>query len=363
MTEILSLDTGAINLPFTAVDMTRAINELPTPFGQMTSEGYFPAEPLASSNVEITIENDVLTALPQTGDGPPTMSKQGTAKSLIFKVPTISHLDNFWAKDIRNMLAIIGRSKKPETAADLMNKRLMRFKNKFNLTWELMRMSCAKGKIVDGAGNEIYDLYAAFELTKKVVYFDLDNAASDVSESCDLLWALMTQDLADEVMSGITVKCSRSFFSKLIKHGSVKQYWQQSENALQMMNLARGTDGGYRPRGFTIGNVRFEEYAVAVPMWGGTNTLIIAATKGHAFPTGTLDTHVTYVAPPNDLRSLDGGLADVTDAIHITTEPMKHGKGLEILGEMNALPLWRRPNLLVECDAGAGTSTVPRGEA
>lgn len=362
MTDVVTLDTSDINLPFTAVDMTRAINELPTPFGQMTSEGYFPAEPLASSSVEITIEDDVLTALPVTGDGPPTVSKQGTAKSLIFKVPTISHQDNFWAKDIRDMIAIINRSKSPETAANLMNKRLQRFKNKFNLTWELMRMSCAKGVLVDGKGTTIYDLFDAFEITKKIVYFDLDNANASVPESCDLLWALMTQDLADEVMDGITVKCSRSFFSKLIKHASVEKFWEQSENALQMMNLARGRDGGYRPRGFTIGSVQFEEYAVAVPMWGGTNTLIIAATKGHAFPTGTLDTHVTYVSPPNDIRNLNGGLAQVDDAIHITTENMKHGKGVEILGEMNALPLWRRPKLLVECDAGSGTSTTPRGE-
>jgi hypothetical protein len=153
-------------------------------------------------------------------------------------------------------------------------------------------------------------------------------------------------------MTTIEARVSRQFFNLLVQHPKVEKFYLQAEQALNLVNLARGQDGSYRPRSFTFGNITFIEYSAVIPMWGGTSTPLIAATKGHAYPAGTQDSHVTYVSPPEDIRVLDGSAADVADAIHITTEPMKHGKGVEMLGQMNALPIWRRPKLLVELDSG-----------
>jgi hypothetical protein len=83
-------------------------------------------------------------------------------------------------------------------------------------------------------------------------------------------------------------------------------------------------------------------------MWGGTSARIVEANTGYAFPTGTVDSHITYAAPPLDIRVLDGEPAPEDDLIHITTEVMKHGAGIEFKAQMNPLPLWRRPNLLVK---------------
>jgi hypothetical protein len=359
----LNTQTG-FALPFTNVQITNAMHELPTPFGQLTAENYFPAEGngLATMYVEIDLINDVIRALPVTGKGAPTQAKGSTAKSLIFPLQTIKHQDDVLAADIKSMLTIAQRSKNPATFADLFNKRLQKLKNKFNLTWELMRMSALKGVIIDGGGTQLLDLYAAFEITKKIVYFDLSNASADPMTACDLVYQLITQDLGEEVMARVKCKVSRSFFNKLIAHAKVKQYWLNAQQALNMANLVRGNDGGYQPRRLEFGNILFEEYGVAVPMWSGTSTLIIAADKGHAYPDGTLDSHATYYAPPDDIRELDGEPVSPDALIHVTTENMKHGAGVEMLGQMHALPLWRRPKLLVELDAASGTSTIPTGE-
>jgi hypothetical protein len=242
----------------------------------------------------------------------------------------------------------------------------MRLRLKFNMTWELMRTSALAGIVVDGAGVEIVNLFTALNLTQKVVYFDFSastpsSPGTAVQTACDLLYQLITQDLSDETMDSVRVKCSRGFFNQLINCPEVKEFYLQAEQAVQLANVVRGKDGGYRPRTFAVYNVVFEEYPAIIPMWGGSSSPIIAANTGSAFAGGTFDTHVTYIAPPEDIRELDGEAASISDAIHITTEPMKHGKGVEILGQMNALPIWRRPNLLVQCQAGSGSSTTPIG--
>lgn len=360
-TTVVSPDTTAINLPFTDVEVTRAINQLPAAFGQLGAEGMFPVDPLPTPFVEIDIINDVVTALPVTGDGPATVARHGTGESRIFRIPHIEHQDAIRSADIRGWLAIAGRTKGPETLVGLLNKRLLTFKRKFDLTLELLRITSLKGVIADGKGTELYNLFTAFGLTKKIVYFDLSNASADIQGACDLVYQLITQDMSDEVMTTVRVKCSRSFFNSLIQHAKVEKFWLNSQNAVQLVNIARGEDGSYRPRQFEFGNIQWEEYSAVAPMWGGTATPVIASGKAHAFPGGTLDSHVTYTAPPDDVRELDGSAPGAEDWLHVTTEPMKHGKGVEMLGQMDALPFWRRPKLLVELDAASGSSTTPTG--
>jgi hypothetical protein len=351
--------TGSATMPYSDIELTRLINNLPTPFGQLRAEGMFPADGLASQYFQITEENNVISALPVTDGGNATTSRHETGDAKIYRVPTIEHLDNVRAEDIRGWLELADRSKSPATLADKVNKRLMRLLLKFQMTWELMRMSALKGIVVDGAGTTILNLYTAYEITQKTVYFNFSDATSKILEHCDTVHQLIAQDLSDEMMTGIRAKVSRTFFNQLIQHPNVTEFWLQAEQALALANPARSPDGGYRPRTFRFGDITFEEYSAVVPMWGGSSQPIVAAGKGHAFPDGTLDTHVTYIAPPKDIRVLDGEPASVTDAIHVTTEPMKHGKGVEMLGQMNALPFWRRPKLLVTLDAGAGTNTPP----
>jgi hypothetical protein len=360
-TNVITPAQGPIALPFTELEITQAINVLPVQFGQLAQEGMFPDDPTVGQLVQIDIINGVLTALPVTEDGAPTVAKHDGRDVIIFRIPKIKHQDDVLAGDIKSMLSIAARFRgDPETFSGLFNQRLQRLRNKFDLTRELMRMSALKGIIVDGAGTALYNLYEAFGLTKKIVYFDLTNANADIDAACDQVHMLITQDLSDEVMTRVRAKVSRRFFSRLVGHAKVKEKYLQSTNALALANIVRGKDGGYMPRTFEYGNILFEEYSAVVPMWGGANTPIVTVGKGHAFPDGTLDTHVSYVAPPDDIRQLEGGPASLSDVIHVTTELMKHGAGVEMLGQMHALPLWKRPNLLVELDDASGSSTVSK---
>lgn len=339
-----------IVLPYTNVELTSAVNNLPPTFGRLNAAGMFAPVGLATSIVEIDIENGVISALPVTNDGKPsTVAKKDTGNALFFKIPNISHLDNIMAGEIRNMLMIYNRTKLPATLATLMNKRLQqRMRPKFDITLELMRMSSLKGQIIDGAGTVLYDLFTAFGVAQPTVNFQFSSDTFDVRKACGAVVGLMEDNLSDEVMTGVKAYVDSGFFDKLVGHPRVEKFylnWQASE---ELSNPKRGTDGTYRPRTFAFGNVLFEEYRANVPMWGGGNQRIIDADTGHAFPMGTIDSDATYTAPPLDVRELDGSAAGTDDLIHITTELLKHGEGQELKGQMNALPLWRRPKLLVK---------------
>lgn len=351
MTQLIT-QSDTITFPFTDVELTNSINVLPPLSSRLAEAGMFPVDGLASALVEVDIENGVISALPVTQDGKPsTVAKRETQSARIFKIPNVSHVDSMMAAEIRSMLAIFERTKKPATMAKIMNKRLARLRMKHDITLELMRMSALKGILIDGAGSTIYNFFTAFGLSQNTVSFALSDSTTDVLAKCAQVIGLMEDNLSDEVMTGVKVYVDTLFFNALIAHPNVNKFWLNWDAAQKMANPNRSVSGQYRPRTFEFGDILFEEYRWNVPMWGGTNTRIIEASTGYAFPQGTVDSHYTYAAPPLDIRVLDGQPADEGDLIHVTTEVLKHGAGIELKGQMNPLPMWRRPALLVKLTA------------
>ncbi len=348
--------TGASPLPYTNIDYSLAINELPPQYGYLRRQGLFTEEELlATEFFEINIENDVITVLPIGR----SEAKKGSSTGLIFRVPQVEHEDAITAKEIKNMMALYADGRRPDTLNRQMTRKLANLRKKFDLTREWFSWGALKGIITDGKGTEVLNLFTAFGIAQKEVYFDLSDPTTDVEAKCNLLYQLISQDLTDESMTTVSVEVDSGFFQKLINHANVKEKWLQSENALALANLMRGKEDQWQPRTFTYGNVTFHENPAIIPLVTGP-TRVIAADTGHAYPEGTTSTHVTYGCPPDDVALLDGSDVSAEDAaIWITEKVMSHGKGIELLGRMNQLPFWRRPKLLVKVYAGDGASTVP----
>jgi len=214
-------------------------------------------------------------------------------------------------------------------------------------------MGGLKGVIIDGANNQIVDLYAAFEITQKTVYFDLGNANADIQGACRLLRDIFAYNLSDEVMTRIAVEVDPTFFDRLIAHPKVKEFWQNTESFKTFANMAQKQEDNFQYREFVLHNVLFRENPAVVPFKTGPQALI-AENTGHAYPEGTLDSHSMFIAPPDDINELDGSAASEADWIHITEKLLDHGEGIELKGQMNALPIWKRPKLLIKVSAAAG---------
>jgi hypothetical protein len=347
------LASGASLLPLTAAEHTGLINSVPDQFGQLNADGMFPTDGLDTPYVRVDMDDGVITALPVTDGGrPSTIARHGKGKGVIFEVPNVSHEDSVLAGDIRKWLAYAKRTRTPDEA--LINKIETRHKRnrlKFSITLEIMKLSSLKGLIVDGANTLIYDLYDAFGVTKRTVYFDLDDPDFDVPEAIESVLSGTEDNLVNDTMTGLETRMAPEFYSKLIRHPSVERYFAGTPAMLQLLNQQREKTVNSFRRVIEIAGVTIREYRARVKLWGQDGTTrLLGATEAVSYPTGTIESHITYAAPPLDIRELDGSEASSSDEdlIHFSEEVMKHGAGLEWKYQMNALPIWRKPALTTE---------------
>lgn len=345
-------------LPYLASDHVGLINAIPATFGQLNADGMFPAEGLDTPYVRISMQNGVLRALPVTPGGrPSTLSRHGDGKSVIFEIPNISHEDSVLAADLRKWRALAARSRQPELIlVDQIERRHRSNRLKFDITLEVMKWGALKGQIRDGANTLLYDLYDVFGLEQEVIYLDLDDEDFDLPAGIEAIVGGTEDRLINDVMSGVELRASPELYNKIISHPSLTKFYANTPAMLQLLNQQRQVVNGQYRRTINIAGLDIKEVRTKVRLWGSADdadpTRLVADGEGYAYPVGTFESQATYAAPPLDIR--EQGAAGVDDLIHMTEEVMKHGAGLEWKYQMNALPIWQKPQLLTKVVIGAG---------
>lgn len=343
-----------IVFPYTAVQMTGQVNRFPNLYGLLNDLDLFPSAGSVSTLIEVRRDEHTLSVLPAKERGaPPSVAERKRGDVLYFEVPHFPHLDLITPRDLQNMVSVNGSSVHPRTLAEEMAKRLFAIRNKHAVTREWIRMGALKGRIVDGEDNPVYDLFEAFGFTKKVVYFDFSNNSADIDGQCAALFEHIATNLRGEVMSRVEAIVSPSFFNKFIQHPKVQKFWLNWSNAEKLAQVDRTKTGGQLGRTFVYQNIMFREYYGLAPVKIGgapVSKPFVDADKGHAYPAGTLDTFKTYDAPPDDIRYAN----EMPGAeVFISPKILDHGQGVELLTQSNQLALVRRPEVLVEVNAGA----------
>nr|WP_314123479.1 major capsid protein [uncultured Brevundimonas sp.] len=346
------LPGNGMMLPFTAAEHGGLISSIPDTFGQLNADpNLFVEDGLDTPYVRIDMEDGVITALPVTDGGrPSTIARHGKGRGVIVEIPNVSHEDSVLADDLRKWNAYARRTNVPEEA--LLNKVETRHKRnrlKFDITREVMKMSALKGQIRDGANTLIYDLYKLFDVQKRVVYFDLNDPNFSVPEAFEQLISGTEDNLVNDTMDGLEVRIAPEFYTRIIRHPSLEKFFQNTPAMLQLLNIQREKTANSFRRVIDINGVMVREYRAKVKLWGDEGTTrLLGATEGVSYPTGTMESNVTYVAPPLDIRELGENAAGTDDLIHMTEEVMKHGAGLEWKYQMNALPIWQKPLLTTQ---------------
>jgi hypothetical protein len=346
------MDPEDFNFLYTALDLTTQVNRIPNTYGLLQAMGMFSSEGTGSIFVEVRVEDGVLRVLSaQERGGPGVEGKREKGKSLIFKVPHFPQFDLITPADLQNMLTVVARSRQAITFDDELAKRLEQLRTNHAITLEFVRLGALKGVITDGDGTELYNLFDEFDITKKVVDFELGTAGTDVMAKCEEVNDHVVANLKGEVSDGVEVMVSGAFFSKLINHAKVEKFYLNAEQAMSLTRYERDRLGGNWGRVFEFGNVRFRENKTTFPLKIGdtiTSTPAIAANKGHAYPTGTRDTFKTWHAPADTLDAVNTA---PSDEVFISPEVLKHGKGVELWSESNPLAICSRPEVLVEVES------------
>jgi hypothetical protein len=349
------MDPENFNFPYTSTDLTEQVNRIPNSFGLLQAMGLFSSEGIASTVVEVRMEDGILRVLPAKERGAPAAEGgREPGKTLFFKVPHFPHKDTILPQDIQNMLVLVARSKQPETVDNLMAKRLNTLRNNHAITREYLRMGALKGLIKDGDGTTVYNLFTEFNIVKKEVDFLLGTAGTKVIDKCEEVYDHVLKNLKGEVSSGVAVIVSSGFFSALVQHANVKVHWQNFQisngpGAWSVANMNRDTRGGNWGRTFEFGNLRFLEYKGTFPVKANAQSALasvdaVAAGYGHAFPLGTMNTFNTFDAPADTMDAAN----KPGNEVFISPKELDHNKGVELWTESNPLAICKRPEVLVE---------------
>lgn len=328
--------------PFSAIEMTRAVNVVPNTYGRLQEINLFPGEPIPTTSVAIAYENGVLNLLPTRERGAPaSVGVTGRRNMRVFQIPHIPHDDMVTARDVQDRLAY-GGVQALDTVIDFVNRKLITMRRKHAITLEHLRIGALKGVMLDADGTTILNYFTEFGVTEKVVDFDLTVDATDVDAKIDEVLAHIEDNLLGDVMTGVHALCSPEFFSALTGHPKIRDAYKF------YASLQSPLREDVR-RGFLHKGVMFEEYrGVATQLnEDGTTTArrFIPAGDARFFPLGTTDSFATYFAPADVLA--EANLPPETEVYAAQAIDPEFGRYVKLHTQSNPLPVPKRPALLV----------------
>lgn len=343
MPEIV-IDGGPINYPYTAIELTTEALRVDNVWGVIRDLDLFPIRGLTTTTAEIAYESGRVRVLGSTERGAAGSEGGATQEdSRILKIPHFPHKETIKPDDLQDRFAFGSARQQLRSLDTETSRKLEAIRRHHAQTLDFLRMGALKGEIRDGRFNVLYDLFQVFDVQKKVVYFDLADAESDIHARCEELADHMEQRLRGETMTIPRALVSGEFWTAFRTHPKVEKYYLSWEGAGNLMGRQMGD--------FEFGGVAFRPVRAATTGVDGTPRRYIESGLGHAYPMGTTEAHATYAAPPYhvDLANTVG------PELFISPEVLRHGEGVELKSQSNVLPVWHFPELLVEVDAGAAS--------
>jgi len=326
-----------VNDAFSMASLTDAINIIPNNYGKIGAMNLMPIKGVATRAIEVEEKNGILNLITSKPLGSPgAQNKTGKRVSRLFKVPHLPLDDTLLPAEYDGIRAF-GTENELTPYVSIMNDKLTSMKNKHAITLEHLRMGALKGVILDGDGDVLYNLYTEFGIDQKTVAFALGNSATKVRTKCLAVSRHIEKNLMGETKNGVHVLCSEGFFDALIEHPNVKAAYENHGEASDRL-------GGDPREGFKFGGLVFEEYNASAPDAEGNTRKFIADNEAHAYPTGTMDTFSTYVAPADFVETAN----TIGLPFYAKQEPRKFNRGIDLHTQSNPLPLCKRPGILVK---------------
>ena len=325
---------------FNMVSLTNAINILPNNYGRLREMDLMPGQGVRTRSIIVEEKNGILNLLPTRPVGAPgTQQQRGKRKVRSFVIPHIPADDWIDPTEYQGVRAF-GSENDMASLAQIMNDHLEDLRNKHGITLEYLRWGALKGEILDADGTSLYNLFTEFAISKKTVFFDLDNEESNVQGRCFDITRHIEDNLKGEVMTGVHCFVSSDFMDKLLAHPAVREVYEGHMAAIAIL-------GGDPRKRFTFGGITFEEFRGQATDMNGVTRKFIADGKAIAFPLGTRSTFKTFNAPADFIETAN----TMGKELYAKQEPSKFGRGVDIHSQSNPLPMCMRPAVLVEVDS------------
>lgn len=322
--------------PFEIVDLTEELNLIPNTWGLINELGIFRNESVSQHTVTVEATSGTLSVIGDTIRGARNLvNKDDTRSIYAFSIPHFPLDDQVSPQDLQGKRAY--GSDQADTEAAVIARKLERIRRNHAVTLEAARAyAITNGATYAPNGTVNADYYSDFGITRKTVDFVLGTATTEITGKIEEFIAhIQDNQLTGEVMTGVVVLCSPTFFAKLISHAQVKDAYKYYSSVQEPLRNRLGT-GLYRR--FEHGGAVFIEYR------GSYNgTALIPAGDAYALPTGTMDTFITHFSPANKLSLVN----TLGQEAYVFQYRDPKDEGILLQSEANHLSLIRRPATVV----------------
>ena len=333
------MTSGPFGTGFATADYTQEINMIPNTFGRIQQMGLFGAsEGVDTDMVVIDKVGQTLSVLAAKERGAPAdRQNPETRETVLFQIPHFRIEDYITPMDVRARRA--PGSQQLDSIDRVRLKKTNTLRATHAQTMEFLRMGALKGKIIDGAGVELIDLYAEFGITEKAVDFKLGTDTTDVQKKAMEVKRHIELNVANgQVIDNFHSFVDPDFFDGLIGHPKVREAYQHYTSAPDpLRNDAR--------RRFPWMGIVWEEYNASVKGATGQTIKFVPTKEARVFPTGVQDMFANYFPPANHIEHVNTLGQEMY--LFETTDP--EGRWIKLDSESNALPICRRPGALVRC--------------
>lgn len=328
------------NDAFSVSSLIGTITDIPRVPTQLGDEGLFTESGITTTTAFIERTGSglkLVSSAPRGGVG----DTVGREKRKLIPVATV-HLpqrDTILADEVQGIRAF-GSETEVEAVSNLVRRQLALLKGNLDLTIEYQRIGALKGKVLDADGvTELYDLYSMFGMTQQVMPWNIDNASStsDLKQKCVALKRAIQTKLGGRSFSRVRVKCSQSWFDKLIGHTNMKKAWDSWNNGAFYRQDQSEAD-------FEFAGVVFQIYAGGV---GGYD--FIEPDTAYAYPEGVPNMFQIKYAPADYAETVNTmGLP-----YYAKQEPLRFNKGVEIETQSNPVALNTLPEAVIKLTSAA----------
>ncbi|MBQ3059601.1 MAG: major capsid protein [Desulfovibrio sp.] len=329
--------------PFTATEMTDAVNMLP--LAPMRFSGMFESKGVRTTEVAVELKYGRITLIADSERGAPPEHLGGRGQKREVKVLSCSHLaqaDTLSPEDLQNVRAF--GSTELVSPASVVNDKMAVLKRNLLMTKEFHRLGAVKGIVLDADGRTVlHDLFETFGVRQIKSQVTFPATAADNANP--ILTAIVdAKRKAEAAMQGnpyshFEAIMGSNFYDMLTSHALVRKYFEDW--------LARRQDFGdndYRRRGFTYGSVTFYEASEVV---GGLK--LVDDNKAHLYPVGP-GIWKMYYAPADWMETVN----TVGLPYYARMDEKSKGRGYDLEVQANPLTLCIYPEALVELTAKAG---------
>lgn len=321
---------------FSTQAMTDAINIIPTQYGLVNELGIFKEKGVANTSVSIERKNGTLNILEATErGGPGTQNISGKREMISIDIPNFTHNESIKASDVQNVRKF-GTEDQLESVQDAVNDKLAEMKAKHEITLEYMRCGALQGKIYDGKGNLLADLFNRLGVQQNSKSFKTSVDDTAIPTALRDVKRIIEKNLKGEVMNGVLCLCSGEFFEALVNHVSIKEAYNAYQGKTPLRDDLRFD--------FEFNGIKFVEYEGSASGASGNVLRFVPDREAIFLPLGTRNVFETVFAP-----------ADYVEAVNTIGLPyyakqklQDFDKGVDVQTQSNPLPICKRPDLLVK---------------